>query len=81
MAQRLHSWNVLSSKRLEVLLNLRGLRNAHLASVLVDQLSHDIKDNNKYYALLGYLKEQNSHVHYEIDQSSKFPAVWLLRSQ
>ena len=71
IAQELHLWNILSSNGLEVLLNIQGLTKNHLASVLVDQLSHDMKDINKYHALLGYLKEKNSHVYYEIEQSSK----------
>ena len=71
MAQQLHSWNILTSKTLKVVLNLQGLTNTHLASVLFDQLLQDLKYNNKYHALLGYLKEKNSHVYYEIEQSSK----------
>ena len=71
MAQELYSWNIISSKRLDVLLHLQGLPNTHLATVLVDQLSQDMNDINKYHSLLGYLKEKNSYVYNEIEQSSK----------
>ena len=71
MAENLHSLNILSSKRFELLSNLQGLQNNHLASVLVQELSHDMKDNNKYIALLNYFKMENSHIYHEILQHSK----------
>ena len=66
MAEKLHSLDMLSSKSFEQLSNLQGMNNAHLASVLVQELSHDMKDKNKYNSLLSYLKMENAHVYYEI---------------
>ena len=71
MIETLHSLNILSSNRFELLSNLQGLTNNHLASVLVEELSHDMKDNNKYKLLLQYLRMENAPVYYEILQQSK----------
>ena len=71
MAENLHLLNILSSKRFELLSNLQGLQNNHLASILVQELSHDMKDNKKYISLLNYLKMENSHIYHELLQHSK----------
>ena len=76
MAENLHSLNILSSKRFELLSNLQELPNNQIASVLVQELSHDIKDNKKYISLLNYLKLENSHVYHEIVQHSKSNKVY-----
>ena len=66
IALKLHSLNILNSKRFKLLFNLQGLPKTQLASVLVEQLSQDIKHKKKYDAFLSYLKMENSHVYYEI---------------
>ena len=71
MVEKLHSLNILSSNKFEELSNLQGLTNIHLASVLVEELSDDVKDNKKYKLLLDYLKLENTHVYYEILRQSK----------
>ena len=76
MAENLHSLNILSSKRFQLLSKLQGLHNNHIASVLVQELSHDMKDNNKYITLLNYLKIENSRVYHEILQYSKSIKVY-----
>ena len=79
MAETLHSLNILSSKSFHRISNLQELNNAHLASILVEELSHDLKDREKYNSLLTYLKKENSHVYYDILLQSKFLfLLWLV---
>ena len=77
MAEKLHSLDMLSSKTFEQLSNLQGMNNDHLASVLVQELSHDLKDKNKYNSLLSYLKMENAHVYYEILHHSELLSLIL----
>ena len=82
MAEKLHSLDILSLKTFEVLSNLQGMNNAHLASVLVQELLHDMKDKNKYNSLLNYLKMENAHVYYEILHHSELVSLivsWCYR--
>ena len=78
MAERLHSLKILSSKSFHRISNLKELNNVHLASVLVQELSHDLKDRQKYNSLLTYLKKENSDIYHEILVQSKFQSLLRL---
>ena len=59
MAEKLHSLDILNSASFSRLTNIQGLvSHTHLASVLVDQLSLDIKEKKKYVELLHLLKKE-----------------------
>ena len=63
MAKKMHSLDILDSASFSMLSNLHGLSNIHLASVLVEQLSQDIKEKNNYVALLDFLIKLSSLVY------------------
>ena len=63
MAKKLHSLDILNSTSFSMLSNLQGLSHIHLTSVLVDQLSQDIKERKKYVALLDFLSKEPSLVY------------------
>ena len=63
MAKKLHSLDILNTASFYRLSNLQGLSHTHLASVLVDQLSQDIKEKMKYVELLHFLKKEPSLVY------------------
>ena len=73
MAKKLRSLDILNSTSFSNLSNLLELSNIHLASVLVDQLSQDIKEEKKYIALLDFLKKEPSlvYLYYKITFLSK----------
>ena len=62
MAKKLRSLDILNSTSFSKLSNLLELSNIHLASVIVDQLSQDIKEKKKYIGLLDFLKKEPSLV-------------------
>ena len=64
MAEKLRSLDILNSASFSRLSNLQGLvSHSHLASVLVEQLSQDIKEKKKYVGLLHFLNEEPSLVY------------------
>ena len=72
MAEELRSLNILSSKRFLLMLTLKsGLANEYLASILIQELSHDLIEENKYSAFLKYLKWEQPRVHEHIMHQSK----------
>jgi len=73
----LHSFNILNSKSFIQISKLQKLPNANLASVLVKELSHDIKNETKYHAFLEFLKGHHElmYVYYQIIQYSKLSTL------
>ena len=63
MAEKLCSSEIFNSASFSRLSNLQGLSHTHLASVLVDKLSQDIKEKRKYVGLLNFLKNEPSLVY------------------
>ena len=74
MATTLHSLDILNNISYTKLSNLKQLSNIHFASVLVEELSEDIKERNKYIEFLHFIKREPSlaHVNYGIFFLSKF---------
>ena len=68
MAEKLHSLDIINSASFSMLSNIQGLSHTHLSSVLVDQLSQDIKEKRKYVGLLNFLKKEASlgYLNYKI---------------
>ena len=73
MAKTLHSLDILNNISFIKVSNLQ-LSNIHLASVLVEELSQDIKERKRYVAFLNFLKKEPSlaYVNYRIFFLSKF---------
>ena len=72
MAEELHSLNILNSKSFILMVNLKnGLTNKHLASILIEEVSHDLIDENKYSAFLKFLKREQPLIHLHIMNQSK----------
>ena len=74
MAKKLHSVDILNSISFSILFNLQKLSNNHLASVLVNELSQDIKERKKFIAFLDTLKKEPSlaYIYYKISFLSKY---------
>ena len=74
MAKILHSWDILNTISYIKLSHLEGLSNIHLASILVQELSQDIKDRKKDAAFLDFLKKEPrlAYVYNRIFILSKF---------
>ena len=70
LAETLHSLNIIRFYKLP---KLQELSNIHLASVIVDQLSQDIKERKKYLAFLNFLKREPSlsYIYYKMSFLSK----------
>ena len=60
MAETLHSLNILNSKSFTILSSLKLLSNNHFASVMVKEISHDLKERKKYHAFLKFLLQESS---------------------
>ena len=73
MAKTLHSLDILNSKSQFMLSNLPHLSNIHLASLLVEELSQNIKERKKYVAFQHFLEREPSliHIHYKMSFLSK----------
>ena len=74
MAKTLHSLDILNSKSFSMLSNLQELSNIHLTSLLVEELSQDIRERKKYFAFVNFLKSEPSliNLYYKILFQSKF---------
>ena len=74
MAKILHSLDILNTMSYIKLSHLEGLSNIHLASILVQELSQDIKDRKKDAAFLEFLKKEPklAYVYNRIFFQSKF---------
>ena len=73
MAKTLHSLDILNSESFTLISNLQ-LSNNHLAAiVLVEELTQDMVNNNKYKAFLKYLKTESSlvYTYYSLMRQSK----------
>ena len=71
MAVRLHSLNILNSKNFKRITNLKRVSNVHLASIMVEELSHDLKDQNKFRTFLHFLKSEHILMYESIMRHSK----------
>ena len=60
MAKTLHSLDILNPVSYSMLYKLQGLSYIHISSVVVEELSQDIKEKNKYIAFLDFLKRESS---------------------
>ena len=74
MATTLHSLDILNNISYTKLRNLQQLSNIHLASVLVEKLSEDIKERKIYIEFLYFIKKEPSlaYVNHGIFLLSKF---------
>ena len=79
MATTLHSLDILNNITYTKLSILQQLSNIHLASVLVEKLSEDIKHRKKYIEFLLFFKREPSlaYVNYRMLFQSKF-FNWLV---
>ena len=72
MAKELHSLNVLNSKSFDLISSIKNeLSNTHMASVLVEELSQDLVEKNKYKAFLLFLKKEKPRIYEQIMDQSK----------
>ena len=72
MAKKLHSLNVLNSKSYALIISLKkGLSNKQLASILVEELSHDLTNDKKYKVFLKLLKREMPLTFVQIMEQSK----------
>ena len=60
MSKKIYSLDILNPKSYSMLYKLQGLSNIHISSVLVEELTQDIKEKNKYIAFLDFLKRESS---------------------
>ena len=74
MAETLHSLDIMNNISYTKLSNLQQLSKIHLASVLVEELSQDIKKRKKYVVFLNFFKKEPSlaYVNYRIFFLRKF---------
>ena len=74
MAKTLHSLNILNSKSFSMLSNLQELSNIHLTSLLVEELSQDIRERKKYFAFIHFFKSEPLliNLYYKMLFRSKF---------
>ena len=74
MAKTLNALDILNSGTFIRASNLQALSDTHLASVLVDELSQDTKEHEKYTAFLIFLEKETSllYVHYKMSFISKY---------
>ena len=79
MARTLHSLDIWNNISYTKFTNLQQLSNIHLASVLVQKLSEDIKERKKYVEFLIFFRREPSlaYVNYRIFFLSKF-FDWLV---
>ena len=74
MIKTLHSLDIINPVNYFLLHKLQGLSNIHISSVLVEELSQDIKENKKYIEFLDFLKRESSlqFVYYKMSLLSKY---------
>ena len=74
MAKELHSLRILNSISFSMLSGLQDLSNKHMASILVKDLSQDIRETKKYIAFLELLRKEPSldYVCYKMHFLSKY---------
>ena len=71
MAVKLHSLNILHSTTFKRITNWKRVSNVHLASILVQELSHDLKKQNIYRTFLNFLKREHILMYESILRQSK----------
>ena len=71
MAVKLHSFNILNSTSFKRITNWKRVPNTHLATILVEELSHDLKEQNKYRTFLNFLKREQFLMYESIMWHSK----------